>query len=208
MASENKPWDRMEGEGIKPFQAFTLYLQMGSDRTIRAVVQKLDKSLTLLGRWSSAYDWPARAAAYDEDLARRAREENERFWLLAAAKERRDKYDIGQTWRGKLAEMSLFPTVDKSQETVVDTYDDGRAKTVKITILKSSKWAMKDVPGIIKATSDLIDKAIAPDRGDAQFGPGGPASTGDQPRGPMFVEVEEVRREDQPTIEPPKSEEA
>ena len=33
---------------------------------------RLNKSLTLIGKWSSRYNWPERARAYDRDLDRQA----------------------------------------------------------------------------------------------------------------------------------------
>lgn len=70
--SDTNPWERQEGESVKAFEAFTIYLEMGDERGIRAVAQRLDKSRTLIGRWSVNYRWVERAAAYDTDVQRRA----------------------------------------------------------------------------------------------------------------------------------------
>lgn len=67
-----KPWERQEGESIQAFEAFTVYLEMGADRSLRAVGQKLGKSSTLIERWSATKRWVERAAAYDADLQRKA----------------------------------------------------------------------------------------------------------------------------------------
>ena len=69
-----KPWERREGESPKAYEAFCAYLEMGPNRSIRAVGQKLDKSRQLLGRWSAAHQWVDRAAAYDADLRQKAYE--------------------------------------------------------------------------------------------------------------------------------------
>ena len=45
---------------------------MGVERSVRKVTQRLNKSLTLIGKWSSRYNWPERARAYDRDLDRQA----------------------------------------------------------------------------------------------------------------------------------------
>ena len=42
------------------------------ERSVRKVTQRLNKSLTLIGKWSSRYNWPERARAYDRDLDRQA----------------------------------------------------------------------------------------------------------------------------------------
>jgi hypothetical protein len=59
---------RLENERAERYQARTLYTTMGPDRNLRAVAQQLNKSLTIIGRWSSEDDWPHLAAAYDQTL--------------------------------------------------------------------------------------------------------------------------------------------
>lgn len=59
---------RLENERAERYQARTLYTTMGPDRNLRAVAQKLNKSLTIIGRWSTEDDWPALVAAYDQML--------------------------------------------------------------------------------------------------------------------------------------------
>lgn len=69
----DKPWERQKGESAQAFEAFSTYLEMGTDRSIRAVGQKLDKSRTQIGKWSKAWDWQERVRAYDNDVEREAR---------------------------------------------------------------------------------------------------------------------------------------
>ena len=70
--SNTKPWERQKGESVQAFEAFSIYLEMGAERSLRAVTQKLLKSYTLIGRWSRTYKWVDRAAAYDTELQRQA----------------------------------------------------------------------------------------------------------------------------------------
>lgn len=65
-------WEQQPGESAKAFKAFSLYRDMGIERSVRKVAQRLNKSLTLIGRWSSAHNWPERVRAYDRDLDRQA----------------------------------------------------------------------------------------------------------------------------------------
>lgn len=67
------PWEQQPGESAKAFEAFAIYRDMGVERSVRKVTQRLNKSLTLIGKWSSRYNWPERARAYDRDLDRQAR---------------------------------------------------------------------------------------------------------------------------------------
>lgn len=69
-----EPWERQPGETAKAFEAFALYRDMGATRSVRNVAQVLHKSSTQIGRWSSAFNWPERATAWDAEQDRRARE--------------------------------------------------------------------------------------------------------------------------------------
>lgn len=70
--SESKPWERREGESAKAFEAFSVYLYMGTDRSLREVAEKLGKSRALIERWSRTHEWVKRATAYDDDVRRKA----------------------------------------------------------------------------------------------------------------------------------------
>lgn len=74
MASKPKPWERQTNETTKQFEAFQVYRDMGTSRSIRAVAEELGKSETLIGRWSSANEWVARCEEWDMEQDRIARE--------------------------------------------------------------------------------------------------------------------------------------
>lgn len=68
-----EPWERQKGESLKAFEAFAVYRDM-PQRSIRTVAQQLDKSATLIGRWSSTHEWQKRVAAWDAEQDRIARQ--------------------------------------------------------------------------------------------------------------------------------------
>ena len=74
MAKEAKPWERQDGETPKQFEAFAVYRDM-ENRTIAKVGKQLGKSDTLMERWSAANKWVDRAAAWDAEQDRIARQE-------------------------------------------------------------------------------------------------------------------------------------
>jgi hypothetical protein len=61
-------WLRQPYESKAAYEAFTLYRDMGSKRSLRAVGEKLNKSFTLMGRWSGIWKWPKRADAWDDHI--------------------------------------------------------------------------------------------------------------------------------------------
>lgn len=70
-----EPWERQAGETPKAFEAFAIYRDMGVERSLRKVGQRLNKSVTQIGEWSSKYDWVERCRAWDAEQDRIARQE-------------------------------------------------------------------------------------------------------------------------------------
>ncbi len=68
-----QPWERQKGESAQAFEAFSAYLEMGPERSIRAVGQKLGKSRGLVERWSRAHHWVERVRVWDNQLQEQAR---------------------------------------------------------------------------------------------------------------------------------------
>lgn len=48
----DKPWERQKGESAQAYEAFVTYRDMGSERSLQAVSQRLSKSIPLIKRWS------------------------------------------------------------------------------------------------------------------------------------------------------------
>lgn len=65
--AEVKPWERQPGESAKAYEAFSLYRDMGVDRSLSKVGKALGKSKTMMDKWSSpnAFNWVERAKAWD-----------------------------------------------------------------------------------------------------------------------------------------------
>lgn len=75
MAKEAKPWERQDNETPKQFEAFVVYRDMGEERSLSKVADKLQKSTTLMGRWSGLNSWVERVAAWDDEQERILRHE-------------------------------------------------------------------------------------------------------------------------------------
>jgi hypothetical protein len=70
-----KVWERQEDESSQAFEAFGLYLEMGSDRSCAKVAKRLGKSTQLMTRWSARDGWAKRALAWDRHIARQTNEQ-------------------------------------------------------------------------------------------------------------------------------------
>ncbi len=66
------PWNQLPDETDTAYHRFTVYLEMGADRSIPKVREKTGKSQGYdrhLYRWSSQYNWVDRCRAYDQHIA-------------------------------------------------------------------------------------------------------------------------------------------
>ena len=62
-------FEQQTRESNKAFAAFKMYLELGPERSLVAVADKLGKHRTQLERWSKKFDWPARVQAHTSHLA-------------------------------------------------------------------------------------------------------------------------------------------
>lgn len=74
--ADNPIWKRLPSDTDKSFEAFALYRDMGANRSLKAVAEKLGKSDTIIGRWSTNNDWVNRVAAFDASLDEKNLDEN------------------------------------------------------------------------------------------------------------------------------------
>lgn len=78
------PWERMPGESARAYAAFCIYRDLGPQRSIAAVAERLPgvraprRAKRPLERWSSRWNWVERARAWDEEQERLARQEKAR----------------------------------------------------------------------------------------------------------------------------------
>ena len=93
-ANTPKPWERQPEETTKAYEAFCVYRDMGTQRSLSKVAEKLQKSDTLMGRWSRENDWVKRAAKWDDEQERIEREIAQREQGKAIREMRKRHADI------------------------------------------------------------------------------------------------------------------
>jgi hypothetical protein len=104
----NYSFEQLPKESAKAFEAFSVYLKMGSQRSLEAVARKLAKSTPLLKRWSAKFDWPARVLEYGAHMATVEREAAESLarrkgvdWAARQEEHREEEWRV----RGELLAM-------------------------------------------------------------------------------------------------------
>lgn len=69
-----EPWERMKGETAKAVEKFRLYRDLGPSRSLAKVGRSLGISTTRCEELSVKWNWVARAAAWDDEQDRIARQ--------------------------------------------------------------------------------------------------------------------------------------
>jgi hypothetical protein len=106
----NHAFEQQPRESAKAFAAFSLYLNLGPQRSTAAVANKLAKSEQLIRRWSAKFAWTDRVAAHGAHYAIIEREAVEAVARSKAAEwEKRETQLREQEWtlRGELVEAGL-----------------------------------------------------------------------------------------------------
>lgn len=98
-----QPWERRERETTKAYEAFCIYRDMGRERSLSKVAEKLQKSETLMGRWSRENGWVERAAKWDDEQDRIERETAQREQVKAIKEMRKRHADLGNAMLIKAA---------------------------------------------------------------------------------------------------------
>lgn len=121
-----KPWDRRADETTKAYEAFCIYRDMGTQRSLSKVAEKLQKSDTLMGRWSRNNDWVDRAAKWDDEQDRIEREAAQKEHLKAIKDMRKRQADSGYALQIKgIQALQKIPVTDLTAADIVRLVVEG-----------------------------------------------------------------------------------
>jgi hypothetical protein len=155
MAKQKEPaefWERLPGETVGQYDKFCAYRDMKipgdptGRRSIRALSDTIGSPKRYLDKLSSTLKWVARAEAYDIEMERRARKQNE----AAILKMRRDHAELASQMIKKAAKrLLLIPEEELSAADIVRMVDVG----VKIERLsRGAPTENRQITGEITAT--------------------------------------------------------
>jgi transposase-like protein len=147
------PTTRMKAETYKAYEAFRKFLEMGHQRTLRSAASTLNKSPSLLYRWSRRFSWQERLLTYaDEQTACIAQAEAQAALEGARLRQqRRDQieeqmWEAAQALYAKVVEMLKFPVVEKR------VIHGPKGDTI---IIKPGKWSWADLIRVLGAIKEL-----------------------------------------------------
>ena len=153
-------WTKQDGETQRAYQVFCVYRDMGwQDRSLRQLTRDVyDEDATgvytHVRKWSSKYEWVARAEAYDEHVSEQMREELEQQRI-------RDKMD-------RLSTLDALHTVldDALEDLEVSDISPGMLeKLLKLTIQEKRKEYDDEPTQNINSEVDQVTTFELPDNG-------------------------------------------
>jgi hypothetical protein len=100
-------------ESPQALEAWTAYCNMGADRSLVAVGQKLGKSKALMERWSKRHDWVVRSITHDQAIADEDARRDQVERLADLAKRRSERLAIASAMRLKAAGALQKLTIDQ-----------------------------------------------------------------------------------------------
>lgn len=127
--AQPEPWERQEGESAQAFQGFAAYRDMGAERSLAKVAQKLGKSKALMERWSVRWQWVMRADLWDDEMDRLSRRELEK----GITGMRRNHVNIAKAMLVKALQALQRIPVDEMTPKDVSTMVDVAAKLERIS---------------------------------------------------------------------------
>lgn len=158
-------WRRQRGEPAKRYRALELYIELGpGDRNLGKVAKAQGVAERTIKQWSSDDCWVERTDAHDlhsEALRQAEREkldrEQERVWADRRAKIREREFNAGQALLDQAQQMARTP-IYEVQDTIVETYADGRSKTV-IRKIVPTKWRASDIARFNEIGSKILRRS-------------------------------------------------
>ncbi len=115
------PWEMQPGETPKAFEAFVLYRDMpacGEKRSMNVVAKKLEKSGTVIHRWSSKYKWTERVKEYDRFLDRDDLDRRKKLIQETIERQLKISYSLE---RKALEALKLLNPSDMKAKEILDT---------------------------------------------------------------------------------------
>ena len=110
----SKVWEKQPKESSKAYFSFCNYRDLGPERSVEKTARKQGKKIPkdggnrTLEAWCTKFNWVSRAAAYDDYIERRKREENEK--MIIEMSERHAKLAVAFQQRLAQRLSSLEPS--------------------------------------------------------------------------------------------------
>jgi hypothetical protein len=167
VAAKRQPWEQLDGEGDKAFEAFTVYRDSGIPRSLPEVSRRSAKSVPLIKRWSAKYRWAERARAWDAHRAaardrttvRVAESDAEK---LARERHERDVQNLVVASQLKLRALQMLDWAMEEQVEETRTVSADGHTTVIQRVIQPARWRLRDAAVMAKVAKELEDLTLGP----------------------------------------------
>ena len=171
-----QPWLRQPNESAQAYAAFCVYRDLGADRSFVAASQRCGKSVSILSRWSSRWNWVSRVQAYDAYLAIITEEERQKAlkeeagkWAKRQLEEREREWDHALLLYQKASVFLQQPVLKRSlSPKSLSDIAAGLEKAAKLARLAAEMETDRQridvaVEKEIEASLDLLHDNLSPD---------------------------------------------
>ena len=147
----SNPWDQLPDETNTAYHRFSVYVELGAERSLEKTRLKLGKSsgyLRQLQTWSTKYDWVARASKYDSHIIKKALKKREEIMdklsvkVLSRAEELVDE----------LLDLALHSGVVSMKEGELQLYSQ-KLKAIESALDRIGFVRQKEAPELDKPAS-------------------------------------------------------
>lgn len=151
-------YERLPGETAKAWKAFSMYRDMGHDRSIENVRISLGRPsvyLRSLQTWSSKFAWVERAKLYDDwcdSIDRQERESARPKWEELRQRSLSNNVELSAQLRERVQEMLRHPLTKERIEA-----SGGR----NVTYIVPAGWTWGSIATVIKTLAELEAATIA-----------------------------------------------
>lgn len=143
-------WGKQKAEPDKAYQAFLIYCLDGV-RSLPALAYQSKIGYNSLNTWAKKYEWPSRAAQYDEYVSRKAQAlandqaaKEAEYWAGIRKEIRENEVALGRALVTRMKAMLDFPLEE------VTTEENG-----KKIIIKPVKWSQRDIARFLEVYSKV-----------------------------------------------------
>lgn len=149
----DNPLASTAGEPTKANQALNDYALLGPARSLSQLAEQYQtrtigvpptKQHSKLKEWSAAWDWQLRVGLFDEEQRAAERAAAVALWQSRKEATRERYYSISERLADRAIEMLGFPLATMERTESVKRSEDGRTTTIMQSIVKPSKWALRD----------------------------------------------------------------
>lgn len=157
-------WERQKNESVTSYECFQFWLELGDERTPKAVAEKFDLRITRVRAWAKKWDWNGRYNAWSDFLLS-LQQKAIASKLKDAAESWADRriytgdkgYELGKKLIEKAEMMLQFDPIEKIVHRTERVVKDGEEIDLPVvTEYRANKWGWRDANAVLETGIKLM----------------------------------------------------